>query len=536
MRDSLNRWPANTPLTAQQIAARLLLEQEDALASLAGFVRYMKAHGCESRYFAFEPHPVQAPLIEAAEALVLGDLKALTVACPPAFSKSSIFSVWLPCWILAREPSARVIWVTHTQSLVAQFAQERRDILNSQAWRTLSGSSLRAAEMAADSLVTTHGGTLISRSAGASVTGLRGDYLLGDDLVSGVDEARSFPMLDSLAHWLRDDFLTRRDNANSRVALIGTRWSVRDPIGVLREMTEEGLLEAKHLRIAMVCDDPTMDPLGRAADEWIDWPGRFDDVQQRLQWQRNRFSWMTLYQGRPYDSAGGFADPTDVRVVVRAPIGTPVTGVDFAATDSTGADYSVVANGVVYVNDSGEKALCIVDLWRGQKNARDVSARVVDMVAAHRPYIMAVERDGSSRIYLDGVLPGEFRKSNVSMPYIKKLPVAGASKEVKASPLRGLIQRGLFSVVASHWLGDFLDELSRFPGGPHDDMVDAVACIARVFDSLSAATPEQPATRPEVLGFVVADEHGRPSHYRESLDDLFAEHERTGRYGRGRLP
>ena len=32
--------------------------------------------------------------------------------------------------------------MTHTQSLVAQFAQERRDILNSQAWRTLSGSSL----------------------------------------------------------------------------------------------------------------------------------------------------------------------------------------------------------------------------------------------------------------------------------------------------------------------------------------------------------------------------------------------------------
>jgi phage terminase large subunit-like protein len=483
----------NASPTPQQLAAQLLIEQQDALDSLAGFVRYMKRYGSESRYFAFEPHPVQAPLIAAAEALVLGNTKAATVACPPAFSKSSIFSVWLPCWALARDPRLRILWVSHTQALVNAFAQERRDILNSSAWLSLTnGAALKAADMAADSLVLNTGGTLLSRSAGASVTGIRADLILGDDLVSGSDEARSIPMLDSLAAWLRDDLLTRRDGADSRVALIGTRWSVRDPIGVLMDMSDEGLLDATHLRIAMQCDDPMTDPLGREMGEWIDWPGRFDDAQQRMQWQRNRFSWQTLYQGRPFDRAGGFADPTDINIVMSAPEGTRVTGIDFAATDSSGADYSVIVNGVVHRNVNGEKALTIVDLWRGQKNARDVSARVVDMVRRHKPYTMAVERDGGSRIYLSGALPGEFRAAGVGMPHVSLLSVAGASKEVKASPLRGLIQRGLLSFVAAAWNGEALDELARFPGGVHDDIVDAIACIARVFDKLSAPTPERP--------------------------------------------
>jgi phage terminase large subunit-like protein len=523
---------ASLPTAAQQIAARLLLEQQDALASLTGFVRYMRAHGCESRYFAFEPHPVQQPLIDAAEALVIGDRRAVTVACPPAFSKSSIFSVWLPCWILARSPSARVLWTTHTASLAEQFARERRDIFNSQAWGSLAGSALVDPLMAATDLKTTHGGTLITRSAGASVTGLRADFLIGDDLVSGTDEARSTPMLDALARWLRDDFLTRRDDANSRLAVIGTRWSVRDPIGVLMEMTDEGLLDAMHLRIAMQCDDEAGDPLHRQVGEWIDWPGRFDDALQRRQWQRNRFSWATLYQGRPYDSAGGFACPDDIRVVAIAPKGTLVMGVDFASTDSTDADYSVIAAGVVYVNDQGDKALTIVDLWRGQRNARDVATQLVEMVRSHKPHLLAVERDGGSRIYLDAVLPGAFRGANVPIPYTVRLQVAGASKEVKASPLRGLIQRGLFGVIASSWLGDFLEEVFRFPGGPHDDMVDACACIARVFDRISAPGDSKPKS-PEAEGAIILQ--GNVHYTRATLDMLFEDHESARRSYLGRV-
>jgi predicted phage terminase large subunit-like protein len=49
------------------------------------------------------------------------------------------------------------------------------------------------------------------------------------------------------------------------------------------------------------------------------------------------------------------------------------------------------------------------------------------------------------------------------------------SKEVRANPLSAAAEAGNVLLVRGAWIGDFLDEAESFPGGLHDDQVDAVS-------------------------------------------------------------
>ena len=49
------------------------------------------------------------------------------------------------------------------------------------------------------------------------------------------------------------------------------------------------------------------------------------------------------------------------------------------------------------------------------------------------------------------------------------------SKEVRANPVSSAAEAGNVLLVQGPWIGAFLDEAVSFPGGAHDDMIDAVS-------------------------------------------------------------
>lgn len=49
------------------------------------------------------------------------------------------------------------------------------------------------------------------------------------------------------------------------------------------------------------------------------------------------------------------------------------------------------------------------------------------------------------------------------------------SKEVRANPFSAAAQAGNVKLVRGPWINDFLEEAVAFPGGPHDDQIDAVS-------------------------------------------------------------
>lgn len=49
------------------------------------------------------------------------------------------------------------------------------------------------------------------------------------------------------------------------------------------------------------------------------------------------------------------------------------------------------------------------------------------------------------------------------------------SKELRANPVSAAAEAGNVKLVRGAWISDFLDEVEAFPGGDHDDQVDAVS-------------------------------------------------------------
>jgi predicted phage terminase large subunit-like protein len=64
-------------------------------------------------------------------------------------------------------------------------------------------------------------------------------------------------------------------------------------------------------------------------------------------------------------------------------------------------------------------------------------------------------------------------------------------KVVRARPLQGRLQQGKVILPADQpWVDQLIQEFLRFPGGLHDDMVDAAAWLVRMV--LNHAPPPEP--------------------------------------------
>lgn len=65
------------------------------------------------------------------------------------------------------------------------------------------------------------------------------------------------------------------------------------------------------------------------------------------------------------------------------------------------------------------------------------------------------------------------------------------SKEIRANPLSAAAEAGNVKLVRGPWINDFLDEAEAFPGGSHDDQVDAAS---GAFEKLAEKRSSGPAT------------------------------------------
>jgi predicted phage terminase large subunit-like protein len=57
------------------------------------------------------------------------------------------------------------------------------------------------------------------------------------------------------------------------------------------------------------------------------------------------------------------------------------------------------------------------------------------------------------------------------------------SKEVRANPVSAAAEAGNIYLVRGPWINDFLEEAEQFPGGAHDDQIDAVSGALEILSS-----------------------------------------------------
>jgi hypothetical protein len=207
---------------------------------------------------------------------------------------------------------------------------------------------------------------------------------------------------------------------------------------------------------------------------------------------RQRF-WHALYQQKPVPDEGVHFSREMVRMV------TPhsdqvrngwlkLTAWDLAAGQDAQHDWTVGAHGQM----DYEGRIHVMEIVRGRfDGAHGVACEVLDEYTRNRPHMIGVEK-GPLEKYLQPSIKKELAERNKALNYKDRLtPVFAEGKGyalapiqdpvMRAQPLQSVMQQGMFVFSKDlQWIEEAIQELIRFPGGVHDDIVTALSWLVRL--------------------------------------------------------
>src|SRR5262249_40796494 len=106
------------------------------------------------------------------ERVATGKTKRLVISMPPRHGKTFMGSICLSAWILAHNPSAKIMVLSYGQDLADKIAYAIRAIVQSEWYARAFGSRLAKNRTKVMDFVTTAGGGVRSLSIEGGVTGL----------------------------------------------------------------------------------------------------------------------------------------------------------------------------------------------------------------------------------------------------------------------------------------------------------------------------------------------------------------------------
>lgn len=414
-------------------------------------------------------------IIAKLERIERGELTRMMCSWPPQHGKTRTISHLFACWYLGRNPQKRVI--------VASYGEDRSSDTGRDVLRTLRDPKhlevfpdcqvdLDAASSTRIDLLGAGGFLAVSRNG--ALTGRNCDLLIVDDLVKDDRESRSPAILRENIAWFNKVGLTRL-SPGAPVILVGTRWGNGD-------LFDDRLLEHPEedwdvVNLEAVAEEG--DILGRRVGQPL-WPERFSlEVLQQKRFEIGNSAFTCLYQGNPTAAEGVTFSRDDWQywTVMPERFQRKVISIDPAVKTGASNDYSAVQCWA-----KTETGYYLLASWRGKVEYLDLRKTVVEFNAQWKPDCVLIEDTSAGSSLAQDLL------STTSIP-VKKITVT-RDKESRAAAITPLVECGaVYLPQTASFLADFLDEISQFPRGRHDDMTDAcVQALTFLRDSDSILT------------------------------------------------
>lgn len=453
-----------------------------------GKLTHESASSCDSleafttfTYGGYVVEPAHALIAATLDKVVAGEIRRLMIFAPPQHGKSELASVRLPAYWLGRRPDDPIILVSYAASLAESKSRQTRQIVESSEFGVLfPGIQTQPDSRAIDHWhLNGRRGGMLAAGVGGAITGHGAVLGIIDDPLENWQESQSATVRETAWEWYRTTFRTRVWE-HGAIVLIMTRWHEEDLAGrLLAEQASEWTVlrlpalaetqaerdEANRL-LGLPQDQP--DPLGRQPGEPL-CPRRFSlEALQSLKRDVGSLGWGSQYQGVPRAPEGNLFKRGWFPVVESAPYeARRIRYWDKSAT-AGGGDFTV---GLLLAWSSG--VYFIEDMVRGQWSSGE------------RDAIIKKTADADARRYRHGVgiwmeqEPGSSGKDSAAAAtrllaghYIRHDRPTG-SKEVRAQPFASQAEGGNVRLVRASWNTAYLDELTSFPNGAHDDAVDA---------------------------------------------------------------
>ena len=500
-------------------AVREFLRLERARGTLGHFREYMEPTGHPDFQFPHESH--HAVMAEALERIASGNLKRLIMQLPPGSAKSTITSIQFSLWYWALFPKHHILRCSATQSLAEKFARRVRSAAQTPQYAKIASTGIDPQHQSVTSFANTVGGTQTAAGVGTSIIGLRSNLSILDDPVASFEQINSEAQRKAMVEWYRAEYRSRLVPDGAEV-IVTTRWDAKDIVGEILGSEEADTWEV--IRIPMVCDSDD-DPIGRKYGErlWTDW---FTEqmVQEAM---RDPLRWSGMYQQTPLAAEGDWMDVDDIEIVDEAPQGIGMYGaMDIAMTDGAG-DFSVL----IPAGMGQDGVLYLMGMWRDRVTPDKIVDAAINMQKKWEMREILIDDDAGAKVFKS--LAHKIFRQRGEVVYLNGMPTRGHNKEKRAAAFRGLAKMGSVKMVRGAWNAAVLREISEFPFGDNDDIVDTLSLLGRRAASMGGQKVVKTEAETEVKGSFIMGANGQIS-TRETLDQMWGQTQ-TSKWNKQRI-
>ena len=423
----------------------------------------------------YEPSAVHRYLAQKLEEVEAGKCKRLIITMPPRHGKSRIAGIEIPAWYLGKDPTRSVIMSSYGDSLSLKHSRQARDRTKDVAFsRTFPQAKSNPKVQSKNTWGFSAGGSYSATTVGGGMTGLGADLLIIDDPHKNRQEAESKLVRDRIWDWFTSTAFTRlsRDGA---VILIMTRWHIDDLVGRLlsddykaglKEMGQEG--EEWDLIELPAIAEKDNDEIGRRKGDAL-WPERWDvDALKGIEANIGAYDYTSLYRCTPRLRGGNVANVDGLKFIDINDIPKSVELMrawDLAITDKQKSDFTA---GCLAGYDKKTGNFYIAHIAKKKQNWFGIKSTIIQY-AEQEGNRIGVEAVSGFRSAYEEIRQALHGKTQV------RYSVPRENKMIRANGWISRIDSGKVFLAKGLWNAEFIDELSVFPDGRHDDQVDAVS-------------------------------------------------------------
>jgi predicted phage terminase large subunit-like protein len=424
--------------------------------SLLFFTRYIFKENTGNKFEVAEFHKTLANTLHKVHK---GEIKRLIINIPPRYGKTEIAVKMFIAWTLAKNPMAKFIHLSYSDSLALDNSSMTKEYINSDAFQSVWDLQLKKDSQSQKKWYTTQGGGVYATSSGGAITGFgagTGGAIIIDDPLKP-DDALSD---------VRRSFINNRYNTTIR-----SRVNDRDvPIIVIMQRLHEDDLSGylldggsgeqwHHLKLAALDDENN-----------ALWPEKHSFEELEAIRQADRYTFSGQYLQIPSPPEGGEWRKDWFNIINRAELPSDISFemyIDGAYTkdtrnDPTGIQISGKSGDNLYIFKSIDKYLEMPEL----KNF--VSSFVQSCGVPISQILVEPKASGKSLVQL---LRRE-TKYNVSE---LKTNFVRYSKIERARASSPFIEGGRVFLVKDTWNEAFLQQVSTFPNAKHDEHIDVTS-------------------------------------------------------------